>query len=206
LPSIDVFDKENKKVSSLEIKSEIFESPVREDILHTVVNWQLTKRRSGTASTKTRGEVRGGGSKPWRQKGTGRARQGSNRSPLWRKGAIIFGPKPKEWAYKVPKKVRKNALRSVLALKFSENKIFVVDSLELNEIKTRNVQNLLKKFDLKSALIVDKDNENLYKSSRNIIKVKYINEQGINVYDILKYDNLIISSDSLNKVQEAFEN
>ena len=206
MPSIDVFDKENKKVSSLEIKSEIFESPVREDILHTVVNWQLTKRRSGTASTKTRGEVRGGGSKPWRQKGTGRARQGSNRSPLWRKGAIIFGPKPKEWAYKVPKKVRKNALRSVLALKFSENKIFVVDSLELNEIKTRNVQNLLKKFDLKSALIVDKDNENLYKSSRNIIKVKYINEQGINVYDILKYDNLIISSDSLNKVQEAFEN
>jgi len=206
LPSIDVFDKENKKVSTLEIKSEIFESPVREDILHTVVNWQLTKRRSGTASTKTRGEVRGGGSKPWRQKGTGRARQGSNRSPLWRKGAIIFGPKPKEWAYKVPKKVRKNALRSVLALKFSENKIFVVDSLELNEIKTRNVQNLLKKFDLKSALIVDKDNENLYKSSRNIIKVKYINEQGINVYDILKYDNLIISSDSLNKVQEAFEN
>ena len=206
MPSIDVFDKENKKVSSLEIKSDIFESPVREDILHTVVNWQLTKKRSGTASTKTRGEVRGGGSKPWRQKGTGRARQGSNRSPLWRNGAIIFGPKPKEWAYKVPKKIRKNALRSVLALKFSENKIFVVDSLELNEIKTKNVQNLLKKFDLKSALIVDKDNENLYKSSRNINKVKYINEQGINVYDILKYDNLIISSDSLNKVQEAFEN
>lgn len=206
MPSIDVFDLDKKKVNSVELKSDIFETPVREDLLHTVVNWQLTNRRSGTASTKTRGEVSGGGSKPWRQKGTGRARQGSNRSPLWRKGAIIFGPQPKDWSYNVPKKVRKNALRSALALKYNENKLFVIDNLELKDIKTKSVMNLLNRFGIKSALIVDKDNENLYKSARNIKKAKYINEQGINVYDLLKYDNLIISSDSMNRIQEAFSN
>lgn len=206
MPSIDVTDIQNKKVNSVELKEEIFSTPLREDILHSVVNWQLAKKRSGTASTKTRGEVRGGGAKPWRQKGTGRARHGTNRSPLWRGGAVIFGPKPKDWSFNVPKKIRRYALKSVLAQKFRENKLFVVDSFEMEEIKTKRIKEMLDSLGLKRALLVDKDNDKLYRSSRNIKNVKYIKENGINVYDVLKYDNLVISSDSLNKIQEEYLN
>lgn len=206
MPSIDVTDIQNKKVNSVELKEEIFSTPLREDILHSVVNWQLARKRSGTASTKTRGEVRGGGAKPWRQKGTGRARHGTNRSPLWRGGAVIFGPKPKDWSFNVPKKIRRYALKSVLAQKFRDNKLFVVDSFEMEEIKTKRIKEMLDSFGLKRALLVDRDNDRLYRSSRNIKNVKYIKENGINVYDVLKYDNLVISSDSLNKIQEEYLN
>lgn len=206
MPSIDVTDIQNKKVNSVELKEEIFSTPLREDILHSVVNWQLARKRSGSASTKTRGEVRGGGAKPWRQKGTGRSRHGTNRSPLWRGGAVIFGPKPKDWSFNVPKKIRRYALKSVLAQKFRDNKLFVVDSFEMEEIKTKRIKEMLDSFGLKRALLVDKDNDKLYRSSRNIKNVKYIKENGINVYDVLKYDNLVISSDSLNKIQEEYLN
>lgn len=206
MPSIDVTDIQNKKVNSVELKEEIFSTPLREDILHSVVNWQLAKKRSGSASTKTRGEVRGGGAKPWRQKGTGRARHGTNRSPLWRGGAVTFGPKPKDWSFNVPKKIRRYALKSVLAQKFRDNKLFVVDNFEMEEIKTKRIKEMLDSFGLKRALLVDKDNDKLYRSSRNIKNVKYIKENGINVYDVLKYDNLVISSDSLNKIQEEYLN
>lgn len=206
MPSIDVVDIGNKKVKSVDLKTDIFETPLREDILHTVVNWQLARKRSGTASTKTRGEVRGGGAKPWRQKGTGRARHGTNRSPLWRGGAIIFGPKPKDWSYNVPKKLRKFALKSALAQKFRDNKLFVVDNFNVEEIKTKSVVDMLKKLGLERALLVDKDNDKLYRSSRNIKNVKYIKENGLNVYDVLRYDNLVISSESLNYIQEEYLN
>lgn len=206
MPSIDIIDMESKKVNTLELSPEVFETPMREDIVHTVVNWQLARRRSGTASTKSRGEVRGGGSKPWRQKGTGRARHGTNRSPLWRGGAITFGPKPKEWSFSVPKKLRRYAVKAVLSLKLSDKKIFVVDNFDIQEIRTKNVSDLLKNLGIDKALLVDKDNEKLYKSSRNLGNVKYIKEDGINVYDILKYDNLVISSDSLKNIQEAYLN
>lgn len=204
MPSVEVLDFDNKKVSTINLSPEVFDAPLREDILHSVVNWQLARRRSGTASTKTRGEVRGGGSKPWRQKGTGRARHGTTRSPLWRGGAIIFGPKPKDWSHNIPKKMRKFALKSALSQKLRDNKIFVVDNFELEEIKTKKIKDLLGSIGINKALLVDKENEKLYKSSRNIKNVKFIKDDGLNVYDILKYDNLVISSESLMKIQEGF--
>ena len=126
---VDVYDIARKKVGTMELSSEIFEAPVKKHLLHEVVNWQLAKRRAGTASTKTRGEVRGGGAKPWKQKHTGRARAGSRRSPIWRKGGVVFGPKPKDWSYPIPKKVRRGALVSALSSRFSEGAIVVLDSL-----------------------------------------------------------------------------
>lgn len=204
MPSVEVLDFDNKKVNTIDLRPEVFDTPLREDILHSVVNWQLARRRSGTASTKTRGEVRGGGSKPWRQKGTGRARHGTTRSPLWRGGAVIFGPQPKDWSHNVPKKIRKFALKSALSQKLRDNKIFVVENFELEEIKTKKIKDLLGSIGIDKALLVDKENEKLYKSSRNIKNVKFIKDDGLNVYDILKYDNLVISSESLMKIQEGF--
>lgn len=204
MPQLDLLDIENKKVGSVELSPEIFEAPVKKHLLHAVVNWQLAGRRAGTASTKTRGEVRGGGSKPWKQKHMGRARHGSTRSPIWRKGGVTFGPKPKDWSYNINKKTKKNALKSALSLKFSEGVLFALNEITLPEIKTKNVAEIIKKFDFKSALIVvASDNENLMKSARNIKNVKVLKVDGINVYDILKFDTLVMTEESIARAQEA---
>lgn len=187
----------------MELRSEIFKAPVRKHLLHEVVNWQLARRRAGTSSTKTRGEVRGGGAKPWRQKGTGRARAGSRRSPIWRKGGVVFGPRPKDWSYSIPKKVRKGALVSALSSRFGEGAIVVLDSFELPEIKTRQVAKFMKDFELSQALvIVSSDNENLSRSARNIPDVKVLRDDGLNVYDLLRHKNIVMVRDSVEKIQE----
>lgn len=206
MPQLDVYDLNKKKVGSVDLDSAIFEAPVREHLLHDVVNWQLARKRAGTASTKERGEVRGGGRKPWRQKHLGRARQGSIRSPLWRKGAVVFGPKPKDWSYSMNKKTKKQALISALSYKQGEGVIVVVNDFTLPEIKTKQVADFVKKFELKSALIVVSDDDgNLLKSSRNIKNVKVIKIEGINVYDVLKFDALVLTEDAIKRAEEVLK-
>lgn len=207
MPQLDVYDLNKKKVGSVDLDPAIFEAPVRKHLLHDVVNWQLAGRRAGTASTKERGEVRGGGRKPWRQKHLGRARQGSIRSPLWRKGAVVFGPKPKDWSYSMNKKTKKQALISALSYKQGEGVIVAVNDLTLPEIKTKQVADFVKKFELKSALIVVSDDDgNLLKSSRNIKNVKVIKVEGINVYDVLKFDTLVLTEDAIKRAEEVLKN
>ena len=204
MPQLDVFDLKKKKTGTADLKSEVFEQPVKESLLHQVVRWQLASKRSGTASTKTRGEVRGGGKKPWKQKGLGRARAGSNRSPIWRGGGITFGPKPKDWSFSLPKKVRKQALKAALSHKFNENEIYVLDKIEFPEIKTKQVASFMKNFDITKCLIlIDDENVNLLKSANNIQEVKILNNNGINVYDLLNYKHLVMTKSSLDKVQEV---
>jgi len=202
-----LYDIDKSKVGSVELEAEIFEAPVKKHLLHSVVNWQLAKKRAGTASTKTRGEVRGGGIKPWKQKHMGRARHGSIRSPLWRKGGVVFGPRPKDWSYTVNKKTKRQALISALSLKFSEGVLVALNEINLPEIKTKQVADIVQKFELKSALIiVESDNDNLLKSARNIKNVKVLKVDGINVYDILKFDTLVMTQESLTRAQEALKN
>ena len=207
MPKLDVFDLEKNKVGTVDLNSEIFEFPINETVMHSVVRWQLASRRAGTASTKTRGEVRGGSSKPWKQKHTGRARHGSIRSPIWRKGGVVFGPKPKDWSFSLPKKVRRQALKSALSLKLKDERVFVVDSLDLEEIKTKNVAQFMNKFDIdKGLVVIDQENENFVKSSRNIKDLKVLNSNGINVYDLLKYEYLIFTKESIDKLQGVLVN
>ena len=206
MPQLDVYDLGKSKVGKVDLDSSIFESTVKEHLLHTVVNWQLAKKRSGSASTKQRGEVRGGGAKPWKQKHMGRARQGSIRSPQWRKGGVVFGPKPKDWSYSVNKKTKKNALISALSLKYSEGVLIALNEFSLPEIKTKQVADFVKTFELKSALIVvTGENENLMKSAKNLKNIKVINVDGLNVYDVLKFNNLIVTEESLARTQEVLK-
>jgi large subunit ribosomal protein L4 len=205
LPSLDVFDLDKNTVGTAAIDPDIFEFPVKEHLLHTVVRWQLANRRSGTASTKTRGEVRGGGRKPWKQKHLGRARQGSIRSPQWRKGAVAFGPRPRDWSYDIPKKVRREALKSALSVKHRDGKLFIIREFNLPEISTKNVVEFMKRFELNKTLIVINDkNENLRRSARNLKNLKILNIDGLNVYDILRFDFLAITEDSLLRIREVF--
>jgi large subunit ribosomal protein L4 len=206
VPQLDVYDIEKSKVGNVDLDPSIFEAPVKQHLLHAIVNWQLAKRRSGTASTKTKGEVRGGGAKPWKQKHMGRARQGSIRAPQWRKGGVVFGPKPKDWSYNVNKKTKRQALISALSLKYSEGVLIALNQFELPEIKTKQVADFVKKFELKSALIiVSGENENLFKSAKNLKNIKVIKIDGINVYDVLKFDSLIVTEESLARAQEVLK-
>lgn len=206
MPQLDVYDIEKGKVGSVDLDPSIFEAPVKQHLLHAIVNWQLAKRRSGTASTKTKGEVRGGGVKPWKQKHMGRARQGSIRAPQWRKGGVVFGPKPKDWSYNVNKKTKRQALISALSLKYSEGVLIALNQFELPEIKTKQVVDFVKKFELNSALIVvSGENENLLKSAKNLKNIKVIKIDGLNVYDVLKFDNLIVTEESLAQAQEVLK-
>ncbi|MFA9408404.1 MAG: 50S ribosomal protein L4 [Candidatus Dadabacteria bacterium] len=206
MPQLDVYDLEKSKVGNVDLDSSIFEAPVKQHLLHAIVNWQLAKRRSGTASTKTKGEVRGGGHKPWKQKHMGRARQGSIRAPHWRKGGVVFGPRPKDWSYSMNKKTKKSALISALSLKYSEGMLIALNQFSLPEIKTKQVSEFIENFELKSALIViSGENENLIKSAKNIKNVKVINIDGLNVYDVLKFKNLILTQESLARAQEVLK-
>jgi len=165
----DVFDIEKKKVAQVDLNDAVFGAEVNEAIIYDVVKMQLASRRSGTASTKTRSDVSGGGKKPWRQKGTGRARSGSSRSPLWRSGGTVFGPHPRDYSYSVPKKVRKKALISALSMKFKDNQMLILKDFPMEKISTRIFKNVVDLFSLKKALfVIDENNEVLLKSSRNI--------------------------------------
>jgi len=200
----DVFDIEKKKVAQVDLNDAVFGAEVNEAIIYDVIKMQLASRRSGTASTKTRSDVRGGGKKPWRQKGTGRARAGTTRSPIWRGGGIVFGPHPRDYSYSIPKKVRKKAIICALSMKLKENKMVILKDFPMEKISTRIFKGVFDLFSLKKALFVlDDNNEVLLKSSRNIKNVKMIRSEGINVYDILNHEHLILLEPSVKKIEGA---
>ena len=201
---INVYDIEKNKVSEIEVSDEVFAAPVNDHVIYEVVKMQLANRRQGTASTKTRSDVRGGGKKPWRQKGSGRARAGTSRSPIWRKGGTVFGPHPRDYSYKVPRKVRRAALRSVLSMKLKNDELLVIRDLPMEGIRTKRFQEILNRLDLKNVLIVlDQANDVLEKSSRNIRDVKMMRSEGINVFDLMKYRNLVLLEPSVKMIERA---
>ena len=206
MPSIDVYNVEGKKVSSVDLKEEIFGIEPNEAVVHSVLVNFLANQRQGTQSTKTRAEVRGGGRKPWRQKGTGRARQGSIRAPQWIKGGIALGPKPRSYKYRVNKKERRLAIKSMLSSKVLENELVVVDSFPFNEIKTKNMASALTnlKVEGKALIVLPEKNENVQKSARNIEGVKTSLVNTINVYDLLKYNKLVLTVDSVKNLEEVY--
>ena len=206
MPKIDVYNIEGKKVSDVELKEEIFGIEPNEDIVHSVLVNYLANQRQGTQSTKTRSEVSGGGKKPWRQKGTGRARQGSIRAPHWVGGGIALGPKPRSYKYRVNKKERRLAIKSVLSSKVLENELVVVDAIDFKEIKTKNMVNALTnlKVEGKTLILLPEKNENVQKSARNIEGVKTSLVNTINVYDLLKYNKLVLTLDTVKKLEEVY--
>ena len=206
MPKVDVYDLKGKKVSDIELADSIFGIEPNENIVHSVLVNYLANQRQGTQSTKTRAEVSGGGKKPWRQKGTGRARQGSTRSPQWIKGGIALGPKPRSYRYTVNKKERRLAIKSILSSKVLEKELTVVDKLEVNEIKTKLIAKALTdlKVEGKTLIVLPENNKNVYMSARNIEGVKAITANNINVFDLLKYTNLILSVDTVKKLEEVY--
>ena len=206
MPSIDVYNIEGKKVSTIDLKEEIFGIKPNEKVVHSVLVNYLANQRQGTANTKTRAEVSGGGRKPWRQKGTGRARQGSIRAPQWFKGGIALGPKPRSFTYRVNKKERQLAVKSVLSSKVLENNLVVVDNISFNEIKTKNMVSALSnlKVEGKTLIVLPAKNENVQKSARNIKGVKTSLVNTINVYDLLKYNKLVLTVDSVKSLEEVY--
>jgi large subunit ribosomal protein L4 len=200
----DVFDIKGEKVGEVEIKDEVFNCDVKPYLMHDVVTMQLANRRRGTAATKTRKEVSGGGRKPFRQKGTGRARQGSSRSPLQPGGGTVFGPHPRDYSYSVPKKVRRSALRSALSVRYTGSALKVLDKLELDAISTKNFNGIVKTFSLtKPLFVIDKKNEMVEKSARNIPFVKILRVDGLNVYDIIRHEQLVLTLDALKRIEEV---
>ena len=206
MPKIDVYNIEGKKVSDIELNEAIFGIEPNEAVVHSVLINFLANQRQGTQSTKTRSEVSGGGRKPWRQKGTGRARQGSIRAPHWVGGGIALGPKPRSYKYRVNKKERRLAIKSMLSSKVLENQLVVVDKMDLKEIKTKNMVNALNslKVEGKTLILLPEKNENVQKSARNIEGVKTTLVNTINVYDLLKYKNLVITLDTVKKLEEVY--
>lgn len=202
MAAVDVLNSTGAKVSEVELPDEIFSIPVKTSVLHDVVRSQLVSKRAGTAASKTRGMVAGSTKKLFRQKGTGNARAGSIKSPLRKGGGVIFGPSPRSYEIKVPKKVRKLALKMALSAKVSDSQLFVIDALELQEIKTKALANVLSALNLDDLLIVsDTDDTKLALSSRNIPDVKVIKTEGLNVYDILKFKNLLLEESSIQNIK-----
>lgn len=206
MPVLNVYDIEKTKVAEIDLSDHVFGAEVNEHILYEVVRMQLASRHQGTASTKTRNDVSGGGKKPWRQKGTGRARAGTSRSPLWRGGGTVFGPHPRDYSYSIPKKVRRAALKSALSLKVKEDRVIILRDFPMDEIKTKRFQEVLNRFELGTTLFVlDEKNTILEKSSRNIKSVKMMRSEGINVFDLLKYDTLVLLEPSVKKIEGALQ-
>lgn len=206
MPKVDVYDIAGKKVDTVELKDEVFGIEPNEAVVHSVLVNYLANQRQGTQSTKTRAEVSGGGRKPWRQKGTGRARQGSIRAPQWIKGGIALGPKPRSYKYTVNKKEKRLAIKSVLSSKVLEKELTVVNEIKLKEIKTKEMQKALNnlKVEGKTLILLPEKNENVQKSARNIEGVKTTLVNTINVYDLLKYKNLVITLDTVKKLEEVY--
>ena len=188
-----------------ELPESIFGVPVRPHLLHEAVVMQMNNRRAGTASTKTRGQVRGGGRKPWRQKGSGRARAGSVRSPIWVGGGTVFGPLPRDYSYRIPKKARRQAVLSALSLKRQEEKLVVVEPEDVSEIKTRLMAEALASLGVGNSLFVIADSdERIELSARNLPNVKVLRVAGLNVYDVLRFEYLVLTRDALSKIEERF--
>ncbi len=202
MSTVNVYNTNNEKVGEIGLNEKVFDLEVKEHLLHDVVRMQRAAKRAGTACTKTRVEVRGSGAKPWRQKGTGRARAGSKRSPIWRGGGVTFGPKPRDYSFKLNRKVKKQALAMAMSARFQEGNLIVLDEFTLDEIKTKNFVNIMNTLEIDNGLIVvDGTNDNLQKSSRNVNGFKILPTEGLNVYDILLHKKLVL----LQPVVESLE-
>lgn len=204
MPTVNVFNMAKEKVGEVNLPEDIFNRPVQTHLLHRAVTMQLANRRAGTSSTKGRSEVRGGGRKPHRQKGSGRARAGTSTSPLMRKGGVVFGPKPRTIAVKLPKKLKRLALKMALSSKWQSDHLLILDEYRLDEIKTKHFCSFLDRFALKKVLIVtEQENETLEKSARNVPTVKVLRVEGLNTYDLLKFDHLVLSQPSVTRIEET---
>jgi large subunit ribosomal protein L4 len=202
MTTLVVYDVGNQKLNDIELNDQIFDAKMNPSLFYDVVRRHLASQRKGSASTKNRALVRGGGAKPWRQKGTGRARAGSRRSPLWRGGGTIFGPMPRDYVLTLPKKVRRAALRAALSLKRQEGKLILLDKFPLDGFKTREVLEVLRRFQVEDALIVtDEKHLFLERSARNIPNIEVIHYEGLNVYDILNHEHLILLSQTVQKIE-----
>lgn len=205
MANVSVYNMEGKEVGSIELNDKVFAAPINEHLVHMAVVSQLANKRQGTQSAKTRAEVRGGGRKPWRQKGTGHARQGSTRSPQWTGGGVVFAPKPRDYSFKMNKKEKAAAIRSALTSRVNESKFLVLDELKFDEVKTKKMVAVLNNLKVNKALVVvaEKD-ENVLLSARNIPAVRTAFSNTINVYDILKYDTVVITKDAVAKIEEVY--
>ena len=206
MPKVNVYNMQGEQVEEIELSETIFGIEVNEHVVYEVVKNQLANKRQGTQSAKTRAEVRGGGKKPWRQKGTGRARAGSTNSPIFTGGGVVFAPKPRDYSYKVPKKIRRLAMKSVLTSKVIENEIIVIDEFILDSPKTKDMVNILSKLsaDRKALIVTLNPESNVIKSAKNIPNVQTTVVNNMNVYDILKYNSLIITKEAVKKVEEVY--
>lgn len=205
MANVAVYNMEGKEVGTIDLSDAVFGVEVNEHLVHMAVVQQLANKRQGTQKAKTRSEVSGGGRKPWRQKGTGHARQGSTRAPQWTGGGVVFAPKPRDYSFKLNKKERRLALKSALTSKVVENKIIVLDAFNMDEIKTKKFKAVMDALKVSKALVVvDGDNTNVVLSARNIPEVKTASTNTINVYDILKYDTLVVTQDAVATIQEVY--
>ena len=205
MPTVGLFNKEGNKIEDIQLNDKVFAVEVNADAMHQVVVALLANKRQGTQSAKTRAEVRGGGIKPWRQKGTGRARQGSIRAPQWIKGGVVFAPKPRDYRMSIPKSMRRVAMLPALTSKVQNDEMVVLDSLTLEAPKTKEIVKMLNAFNAKKTLIVTAEaNETVYKSARNIEGVAVLPVNNINVYDLLKYSKVIMTKDAVSKIEEVY--
>ena len=205
MANVKVYNMEGKEVGSIELNDAVFGVEVNEHLMHLAVVGQLANKRQGTQSAKTRAEVSGGGRKPWKQKGTGHARQGSTRAPQWTHGGVVFAPKPRDYSVKMNKKEKAAAIKSALSSRVAEEKIYVVDSLAFDEIKTKKMAAVLDSLKVEKALVVlDKKDENVILSARNLPAVRTVMSNSINVYDILKYGSLVITKEAVAQIEEVY--
>ena len=205
MATVSVFNMDGKEVGKIDLNDAVFGVEVNEHLVHQAVQQQLANNRQGTQKAKTRSEVSGGGRKPWRQKGTGHARQGSTRSPQWTGGGVVFAPVPRDYTQKMNKKEKRAAIRSALTSRVNEQKLIVLDELKLNEIKTKEFAKVMKNLEVEKALVVVKDNDaNVFASARNIPTVKATLTNTINVFDILKYNTVILTKDAVSEIEEVF--
>jgi large subunit ribosomal protein L4 len=205
MATVKVFNMSGSEVGNIDLNDSIFAVEVNEHVMHQAVVQYLANQRQGTQSALTRAEVRGGGRKPWRQKGTGRARQGSIRSPQWTGGGVVFAPKPRDYSFKLNKKVKRMALKSALTTKVNEGKLIVIDELNFSEIKTKTMVAALKSVNaVKPLIVLEEGNSNAVLSARNIADVKTAGVNAINVYDILKYDSLVLTKAAVTKIEEVY--
>ena len=205
MAKVSVYNMEGKEVDSMELNDTVFAAPVNEHLVHMAVVLQLANKRQGTQSAKTRSEVSGGGRKPWRQKGTGHARQGSTRSPQWTGGGVVFAPKPRDYSFKMNRKEKEAAIKSVLTSKVNENKLFVLDELKFEEPKTRKMVAVMNNLNVSNALVVtaEKD-EDVLRVTGNLQQARAIASNSLNVYDMLKYDSVIVTKQAVEKIEEVY--
>lgn len=205
MAKVSVFNMEGKEVEQIELADSVFGVEVNEHLVHMAVLQQLANNRQGTQKAKTRSEVRGGGRKPWRQKGTGHARQGSTRAPQWTGGGVVFAPTPRDYSFKLNKKEKRGALKSALSSRVQENKLIVVDELKFNEIKTKNMKNVLTNLKVDKCLVVLNENDqNVVMSAKNIPAVKTAQTSELNVFDILKYNTVVVTKDAVKTIEEVY--